>query len=224
MTCCQCEGIERQFGSKVARWELRRFRRRGPIGTTRVLIEALRRDGIAGASILDVGGGIGAIHHELLAAGAREATHVDVSPDYLDVAREEAQRRGHAKRVQFVRGDFVELAPGLPSADIVTLDRVICCYPDVEALVAVSAAKARRVYGAIYPREGWWMRLSLGAVNVINRLRRTAFRVYLHPPATIDAILRRHGLAPRSAQRTLAWEVVLYTRSHGSIAEAPRSS
>jgi SAM-dependent methyltransferase len=177
-----------------------------------MLIEALRREGVADASILDVGGGIGAIHHELLAGGAREATQVDVSPDYLDVARHESQRRGHAERVRFIHGDFVPLALELAAADVVTLDRVICCYPDVEPLVARSAEKARRLYGAVYPRHGWWMRLGVGAANLINRLRRTAFRVYLHPPATIDAILRRHDLERRSAQRTLAWEIVVYTR------------
>ncbi len=212
VSCCQCEGIERQFGRKTARWELRRFRKRGPAPTTRMLIEALRREGVGGASILDIGGGVGAIYHELLASGAGDAVHVDVSPDYLTVAREEAERRGHAARVQFIRGDFVDVATSLRDSDVVTLDRVICCYPDMERLVALSADKARRLLGAVYPREAWWMRLAIPAINVVSRLRRSAFRSYLHPPAAIDAVLRAHGLERRSFRRTLAWEVVVYSR------------
>ena len=212
VTCCQREGIERQFGRRTARWELGRFRKRGPAATTRMLIEALRREGVAGASILDIGGGVGAIYHELLGSGARRAVHVDVSPDYLTVAREEAERRGHADRVEFVRGDFVDLAATRSEADVVTLDRVICCYPDMERLVALSAAKARRLLGAVYPREAWWMHLAVTAVNAVSRVRRSAFRTFVHRPAAIDAVLRAHGLERRSFHRTLAWEVAVYGR------------
>ena len=212
VSCCQREGIERQFGRKTAQWELRRFRKRGAAKTTRMLIDALRREGVSGASILDVGGGVGAIYHELLASDARNAVHVDVSPEYLNVAREEAERRGHAHRVDFVRGDFVDVAATQAEADVVTLDRVICCYPDMHRLVALSADKTRRLLGAVYPRESWWLRLGLAGVNVVNRIRRCAFRTYLHPPAAIDAVLRAHGLQRRSFRRTLAWEVAVYSR------------
>jgi SAM-dependent methyltransferase len=216
VTCCQREGIERQFGRRTAQWELRRLRKRGPAATTRMLIDAVRSEGVTDAAILDIGAGVGAIYHELLASGARNAVHVDVSPEYLSVAREEAERRGHALRVQFIRGDFVEVAPTLPDAEIVTLDRVICCYPDMERLVALSADKTRRLLGAVYPREAWWLRLALGAVNAVNRLRRCAFRTYLHPPAAIDAIIRARGLERRSFRRTLAWEVAVYARRAAS--------
>jgi len=177
-----------------------------------MLIDTLREQGVTGASILDVGGGVGAIYHELLGSGARDAVHVDVSPDYLSVAREETERRGTGGRVRFVRGDFVDAAPTLGDSDIVTLDRVICCYPDMERLVALSAGKARRLFGAVYPREAWWMRLALAAVNFISRLRRSAFRAYIHSPRAIDAVLRAQGLERRSFRRTVAWEVVVYSR------------
>ncbi|MFN2567458.1 MAG: class I SAM-dependent methyltransferase [Gemmatimonadaceae bacterium] len=212
VTCRQCEGIESQFGRRTAKWELRRFRKRGPRPTTRLLIDALRREGVAGASILDIGGGVGAIYHELLASGARGAVHVDISPDYLSAASEESRRQGHAARVEFVRADFVEAASTLAESDVVTLDRVICCYPEMERLVALSAAKTRRLLGAVYPREAWWMRVLVAAVNAVSRIRRSGFRTYLHPPAVIDAVVRGHGLECRSLQRTLGWEVAVYSR------------
>jgi magnesium-protoporphyrin O-methyltransferase len=177
-----------------------------------MLIDALNREGVADASILDVGAGVGAIYHELFASGLRDAVHVDVSPDYLGVAREEAERRGHAARVQFVRGDFVDVAAAQSEADVVTLDRVICCYPNMERLVTLSAEKARRLVGAVYPREAWWVRFFVAATNAFCRLRRTAFRAFVHPPAAIDAVLHTRGFERRSLRRTLAWEVVVYAR------------
>lgn len=213
--CCQAEAIAELFGPRIARRELRRFRRRGPIRTTRMLIEALRAEGVGGASILDVGGGVGAIHHELLDAGASEALQVDVSPSYLEAAREEAARRGHDGRVELRHGDFVALAGKVGDFDVVSLDRVICCYPDMERLVALSAGRARRLYGAVYPRDVWWVRAALAMGNACMRLRRSAFRLYLHPPAAVEAVLREHGLTPRTRRRTLVWHIVVYAREGG---------
>lgn len=212
VSCCQCEGIATQFGAKTARRDLRRFRRRGPPESTRLLIDDLRAAGVAGASLLDIGGGVGAIHHALIGAGARDAVHVDVSSDYIAAAREEAVRRGHGDRVRFIHGDFVQVAPTLPDAEVVTLDRVICCYPDMEALVTAAAAKARRVFGAVYPRDVWWVRLAVRGVNLVLGVRRSAFRTFVHPPAAIDAVLRQHGLERRALRRTTVWEVVTYVR------------
>lgn len=212
VTCAQCEGIERQFSRKPAEKELRRFRRRGPVPTTKILIAELAAGGATAGSLLDVGGGIGAMHHMLLDDGVREAVQVDVSPAYISVAQEEARRRGHTDRVRFVRGDFVALADELAAADIVTLDRVICCYPDMEQLVAGAANKARRLLGAVYPRETRFVRAMLAMTNLVMRLRRTAFRVYLHPPRVIERSMLRRGLVRRSSRRTLVWEIVVYER------------
>lgn len=212
VTCCQCEGLESQFGPETAERELRRFRRRGPIRSTRLLIDDVREAGIAGASLLDIGGGIGAIHHTLLDSGTRDAVHVDVSANYIDAARDEAARRGHADRVRFVHGDFVQLSPSLADADIVTLDRVICCYPDMESLVSHAADRTRRIFGAVYPRDRWWVRLGVRSINALLRLRRSAFRVYVHSPAGIEVVLRSHGLEPMKRRRTAVWEIAIYTR------------
>ncbi|MDH5588764.1 MAG: class I SAM-dependent methyltransferase, partial [Gemmatimonadota bacterium] len=156
MACRQCEGIEAFFDDGVARRELRRYRRKGVGGTTRILLEALRSPsagtGVAGRSFLDIGGGVGAIQHELMAAGATHGTHADASPAYLDAARSEGERRGHADRVRYVLGDFVDVADDIEPADVVTLDRVVCCYPDMPALVDASASRALESYGLVFPR------------------------------------------------------------------------
>ena len=127
-------------------------------------------------------------------------------------AREEAERRGHGPRVEFVHGDFIDLASGIPAADVVTLDRVICCYPDMERLVGLSAQKARRLYGAVYPRDVRWIHIAIRVINLVQRIKRSPFRVFLHSPAAIDGVLRIAGLERHTVRRTPGWEVVIYGR------------
>jgi hypothetical protein len=213
MTSCCCQGVDEIFGEKTARHDLRRYRKRGPSKATRVLLEALAREGLAGATVLDIGGGIGAIQHALLEAGAARATSVEASAAYLRAAQDEAERRGHGDRISYHAGDFVELADRVEPADVVTLDRVICCYPDMEALVGRSAAHAQRLYGLVYPRDRWWVGAGIHATNLAMRLARRAFRAYLHRSSAVDAVARRHGLLPRLSQPAgPVWQVALYAR------------
>ena len=213
MSSCCCQGANEVFGARTARHDLRRYRRRGPSRPTRVLLEAIRSEGIERATVLDIGGGIGAIPQELLAAGAERATSVEASAAYLRAAREEAARRGTAGRMSYHGGDFVALADGIEPADVVTLDRVICCYPDVEALVGRSAERAGRLYGLVYPRDTWWVRLGIATTNLGMRLARRVYRAYAHRPSTVDAEARRRGLEPRLRRGVGPfWQVALYTR------------
>jgi magnesium-protoporphyrin O-methyltransferase len=203
---------------------LRRFRRRGPIRSTQLLIDGLRGAGVGGASLIDIGGGVGAIHHTLLDAGAASAAQVDISPEYIKAARDEAARRGHGDRVSFIHGDFVQLAAELPDADIVTLDRVICCYPDMPALVGAAADRARRLIGAVYPPDTWWTRIGVRAVNALMRLRRSEFRVYMHSPSDIDDVLQRRGFDCVTRRRTMLWQIAIYERPAASWVAAQRKT
>jgi magnesium-protoporphyrin O-methyltransferase len=213
MTSCQCEGIERCFNPRLAVQELNHYRSKGAARSTRRLITALEAEGVAGMTLLDIGGGVGAIPHALLQSGVSSATAVDASTAYLDVAREEAQRRGLGDRIQFEHGNFVELARDIPSADIVTLDRVLCCFDDMSALVNASAARATHFYGLVYPRALWWLR----AVNRVRtgfvRLTGNPMRFFVHPPAAVDATVRAHGFEQRFFDTVGLWQVIVYTRS-----------
>jgi 2-polyprenyl-3-methyl-5-hydroxy-6-metoxy-1,4-benzoquinol methylase len=213
MTSCCCQGVDQMFGERTAQHDLRRYRKRGPSKPTRMLLEALQREGIERATVLDIGGGVGVIQLELLEAGAERATSVEASTAYLRVARDEAQRRGHAHRIRYETGDFIAVADRIEPADVVTLDRVICCYPDMEALVGGSADRARRLYGLVYPRDRWWVAVAFRVVNLVLRVSRRAFRAQLHRPGAVDAVARAHGLRPRLARRAgPVWEVALYSR------------
>ena len=176
------------------------------------MLDALKSESLQAATLLDVGAGIGVIHHELLSAGLLSATHVDATESNIRAAEQEAARRGHTDRIEFLQGDFVELAPEIASADIVTLDRVICCYPNMHQLVAASAGKARHLYGAVYPRERWPIKAWVILENFFRRLIGNPFRTFVHPVAAIDDLLDRNGLERRSVRDTFAWRVAIYAR------------
>ena len=177
-----------------------------------MLIDMIRPIGVDGASLLDIGGGIGIIDQELLKAGAGHAVMVDVSQAYLDVAREEARAVGLLDRIEFHQGDFVQRARETAPADIVTLDRVVCCYADADALVGLSAAHAGRAYGLVLPRDRLVVRSAIRVYNWTLRLRRKAYRGYVHSNAAIDRLAAAGGLRQRSAGRTFIWRVVVYER------------
>lgn len=212
MSCCEPPAWASQFDRKTAVRDLRDYRRHGPAGTTGALIDALRHAGVEHSALLDIGGGVGAIQFELLAAGAREATSVDASADYLAAAREEAARRGVTARIRFQQGDFVQLAPQIPAADVVTLDRVVCCYAQMEPLVRLSAERCRRLYGLVYPRDLWLERTVVRVQNVIRRLWGNPFRSYVHSVAAMDALIRSLGFTLLQKLRTFAWEVAVYEK------------
>jgi hypothetical protein len=216
MNCCQqCAGVEQTFNTKVVTRELRHYRRKGPARTTRLLLDALKGYDIMGATLLDIGGGVGAIQHDLLKAGVSRTVGVDASSAYLQAAREEAGRQGHAGRADYHHGDFVALAPDIPQADIVTLDRVICCYHDMEALVGQSSARARRLYGVVYPRDRWLNRVGIAVMRFFLWLQGSSFRVFVHPSEAVNALVEGNGLRQCFRRTSGMWQVVVYERVGG---------
>lgn len=208
---CAC-AIGNEFGERQARQDQKAYNRNGPAKTTAWLIDGLAEGGVDGQTVLDIGAGVGAVHLGLLAAGAASAVDVDGSPAYVVVAREEARRLGRSADVRHETGDFVELAASLEPADLVALDRVVCCYPDMDALVRRSIALARRRFGLVYPRDRWWIRAGGGFLNALSRLARMRIRAWVHPTAEVDAIVRAAGFTPRLEKSTIFWQVVVYER------------
>lgn len=213
MPCSCCEVTDHAFSESEAKHEAREYRKYGPSGQTREMLRAIRSHTSKDATILDIGGGVGVIHHELLGEVARSAIHVDASSAYLKQAREEAARRGHSDRVDFIHADFTDVAPDLPKADIVTLDRVVCCYPDYRILLSTAAGRSQHLLGMTYPRETWYMRASLKTMNFFQRLRRDPFRVFVHPIAEMDQLLRGLGMRRICFKRLFIWEMALYERT-----------
>lgn len=219
MQCCRCAGYaaaERQFGPDVAQRDIERYHRKGPDATTRLLLGSVRDGMPPGGSLLDIGGGVGVVSFELLAGGLTRATLVEASPSYLDAALQEAERRGSADRVCFIAGDFTSLTSGIDAADIVTMHRVICCYPDYVTLLSEAARRCRRVLAFSYPRDRWYVRAWLGFENLRRRVFRNPFRTFVHSPQAMAAILRDAGLQRISRRHTAVWCVDVYGRTDGT--------
>jgi 2-polyprenyl-3-methyl-5-hydroxy-6-metoxy-1,4-benzoquinol methylase len=214
MDCCHRVASNEMFDAAVARRDLRKFQRKGPDAPTRQLLAGVQARTLPDRpTLLDVGGGVGTIHHVLLDRGFSEATHVDASDAYLAAAADEARRLGHAERVRFHAGTFPpEDASALSSADVVTLNRVVCCDPDYRRLLTAAATHARRVLAFSYPRPRWIVRRVAAAANVLQRLRRKQFRAYVHPPAEMRAVLEMQGLRQTWTGGTWLWAVEVFER------------
>jgi 2-polyprenyl-3-methyl-5-hydroxy-6-metoxy-1,4-benzoquinol methylase len=213
MRCCTryCAG-EKQFNRKVAERDLRRYRRRGADATTRLMLAELRRWPLEGRRLLDVGGGIGVIGKELAGTGVAGATMVEASPAYLEVARREIESQYGSRPTQFILGDFALVAGNLPDADVVTLDRVVCCYPDVQALLRQAASRARELLAFTYPRDRWYVRIVFALENIWLRLTGKSFRTFVHPPGRMGAVLEAAGLVRATQRETFVWTLDLYHR------------
>jgi len=210
--CCSC-CYDDEFDQRHAEGKLRDYRRKGPGRTSLALADALAKGGVEGRSVLDIGAGVGAVHHLLLERGAAIATDVDASRPYLDAARSEAERRGLADRVRFEYGDFVALAPAIEPADLVALDRVVCCYGDVDALVGRAADLTRRRLGIVIPPDGRIAGLVIGLLNTWPFLTRSPFRAYAHPHERVTAAACRAGLEPAGPiMKVGVWRLLVFER------------
>jgi magnesium-protoporphyrin O-methyltransferase len=207
-----CDAAARHFDATVAEEDLAQYRERGLEKRARLLMDALRRSGVTGRSVLDIGSGVGAVSFELLKAGASHATLAEASPAYLAAARTEAARAGVTDRLDLIAGDFVDTVNEIPVADIVIMDRVICCYPDWSPLLTAAASRGRALLGLVYPRARPDVRLVIGFDNLRRRLKGDPFRAFVHPPAAMEAALRSSGWRLVSRAGTFVWRVDLFAR------------
>ncbi|HTS73702.1 MAG TPA: methyltransferase domain-containing protein [Gaiellaceae bacterium] len=214
MSCPCCpppSEYRRLFSRRIAGFEARRYRRRGLSRSARGLVAAA--GDVGGATVLDVGGGVGTLGLELLERGASRATVVELSAGYESAAEELLAEHRLAGRVVRRVGDFVVEDELVEPHDLVVLHRVVCCYPDADALVAAASRHTRASLLLTYPRIRRLSRLGFGAINLWLRLTRCGFRTYVHPFATIAAAAEREGLR-LEARSTVdpVWENAVFVR------------
>ncbi len=215
-SCCgggipSCEHV---FDERTADDDLRRYRKSGPSWATRELIDGLA-DGldVADLSVVDIGAGVGAVHIGLLERGARTAVDIDGSSAYLAAARGEAARRGLEDRITHILGDVTSVAGDVEPADLVALDRVVCCYPDAPTLLSAAAALATRRVGFVYPRDTWWVRLGVTISNPILFRRSVGYRMRVHRPSLLADVLRSAGFRRRQIRDGRVWRVETWERA-----------
>ncbi|HYU62565.1 MAG TPA: methyltransferase domain-containing protein [Verrucomicrobiae bacterium] len=211
--CCSPKGYRWVFSERSARAEAKRYRRKGLDSTSRRIVDFLVAHGVKDRTVLEVGGGIGAIQIELLKAGASRTTSVELTPTYEEVAQGLLEDAGLADRVDRKLLDFAQDAGQVAPADVVIMNRVICCYPDMPRLAGAAAGHTRQVLVISYPKYTWWTRIGLGLSNVALQLLRREFHIFVHRPDRIIATTREQGLEPVLDQGGVLWTVAALRRS-----------
>ena len=163
--------------------------------------------GVVGASVLEIGGGVGQIQIELLKRGAARTVNVELVRGYETEAQRLLQDSGLVGRTERRVQDIAVRTEGIEAADIVVLHRVVCCYPDFTRLLGSAADLARRLLVFSYPRHDALGRLVVRVQNAFFKLRRNDFRAFNHSPDAMLAVLGEHGLRRAYAYRGPVWQV-----------------
>jgi len=211
-SCCNPRGCDGFFTARFARRAARRYRERGVDKTASRMLAFLEEQGIEGATVLEVGGGVGELQIELLKKGAAGTVNLELSPAYDEEASEllrEAGVEGRAeRRLHDLAADPEDVAP----ADVVVLHRVVCCYPDYERLLRAAGEHARRLLVFSYPPRNSVSRLLIAGQNLFFRLRGQEFRTFVHPPARMLAVLGQRGLRRTYDHHSLVWQIAGFER------------
>src|SRR6266545_1147599 len=205
--CCYPRDYGRFFSKRFARRLAKKYRKRGLDKTARKMAAFARERGVEGATVLEIGGGVGEIEIELLKAGAARAENLELSPAYEEEAGTLAKEAGMGGRVDWRLQDVAEDPEAVEPADIVVMHRVVCCYPDYERLLGAAADHARRALVFSYPPRNGVFRAFYGVFNFVMRLMRSSFRGFAHPPGAMLAVLEGRGLRRTYDHHTGIWRV-----------------
>ena len=199
--CCEPGAYDTIFGARFSRHLARRYRSRGLDRTASRMVEFLSEHGVAGATVLEIGGGVGAIQLELLRRGAARATNLELADSYEADAAVLAAEAGVSDRISRRQVDLARSPDAVEQHDIVVLHRVVCCYPDHEKLLS-----ALLVFS--HPPRNAWSRSAIAVENLWFRVRGIGFRTYAHDPAAMTAAARRPHLDVAYRHRGLVWHIV----------------
>jgi len=211
--CCDGSGYGGVFNARTAKRYVKSYNKKGLDSTAAPMVGVLRSAGVDGASVLEVGAGSGAALVSLLEAGASEAVAFEISSAYEGPARRLREARGIEAPVEWNTGDFVAMADTVDRADVVFLNRVVCCYPNMEELVDAAASKSTRLLAMSYPRDRWPFRIFIRVMNGLLRLRRSSFRIFLHDPTSVAARVSTAGLQELAAGTAGGWHWTVWERS-----------
>ena len=211
MSCCT-NGLTEMFSEDVSRSDADHYRKHGLPKRARKLLSAIEATtSLAGKRTLEIGVGVGAVSIEMLRRGAASATGVDAVASQLEQARLLAAEKGVADRLDLVLSEFTQTTQ-VAQADVVVLDRVVCCYPDWQALLAGAASHARIGVALTYPRAVWWVRILWWIADMWARFTRDGFRLFIHSPRQMHALLARSGFKPRVVGHYYWWEIAIAAR------------
>ncbi len=213
MTCERhCCGADQFFDLKNARKKIKHYKKKGAIKTTKKMVDLLFLQDVKGKSLLDVGGGIGAIQWEFLKNGGAKTQDVDSSRAFLDVASSFADENQYSDKAKFLFGDLVDKHDEIVAADFVTLDKVVCCYPDYKSLLDIALKKCNNTIVLSYPLAGWISEFVNFLSDFYLYFTKNPFRSFVHPPKEIENFMISRGFMPVQKQISFPWHVQVYQK------------
>ena len=210
--CCDQDSYGTVFNGRFARRTSRRYRRRGPTPAAQAIADFVCSKGIEGATVLEIGGGVGHLHVDLLRRGAAHVTNLEISSNYEAEAARLLAETGMADRVTRRFVDIAQEPDAVEPADVVILHRVVCCYPDYETLLGVAASHARRTLAYSHPANNLLNRLEFGGENVYRWMRRSDFRTFVHPAEDMVRAAQVDGMSVGLRRHARDWDVVGLSR------------
>lgn len=211
-SCCRARPVEQMFRPETARQNLESYRKKGLGALSRRMVEAAAHGGLEDARVLDIGGGIGAVQAELLERGADTGEIAELVSSYEDPALELAREKGLEGRVSYRVADILETPGAVGPADVVVMNRVVCCSPDGPALAAAAARLTRRTLVLSFPRDVFWARAGVRFLNAWLWLMRRSFRTFVHPTAKLLAAAEGEGLHLVERGNDAFWEFAALSR------------
>ncbi len=163
--------------------------------------------------MLEIGGGAGALHQDLLRQGVvSTVTGVDASSAYLEAAKDNAAHFGLSEQINYIKQDFAQSAEAVESADLVVLDRVICCYPHLDQLLGKAAQHTSQFLAISYPVDRNWVRFGHWVIDTFLSLVKSGYHPYVHAQDAIEAVAAANGLQPVHQVRHYIWQVMVFER------------
>jgi predicted RNA methylase len=211
--CCRGGPCEEFFRPRIARRSLDQYRSKGHGDLERRLVEVASRGGLEGARVLEIGGGIGTIQAELLEGGAERGEVVEVVAAWEPYALELARDKGLETRTSFRVADVLESPESVEGADVVVMNRVVCCSPDGVQLTGAAARLAQRTLVLSFPRANFWFRMGIRLLNTGMWVARRSFRVFAHPRDALIGAASSEGLRLAETGREGLWEYATLRRA-----------
>jgi len=211
--CCTPKGYETIFSERNAWAERKRYRKKGLDPLSKKVAETVKDGGVEGRTLLEVGGGLGAIQVELLKAGLERSVNVELTATYEGAAAKLLEDERLTEKVQREILDFATRGDTVEPADVVVLNRVLCCYPEMPRLATAAADHARRTLVLTFPNGRWYIRAGLAAANLLFKVFRVQFHIFSHPPELIRQTVEGRGFTTRLDRSSIVWRLVVFDRA-----------
>ena len=191
---------------------MKKFNRRGAGKPTKKLLKLLLDQDVKEKTLLDIGGGIGAIQWSFLKNGGKRTMDVDASNGYIHVAKAHAHENNLTNKADFLMGNFVDNSEEIGVHDFVTLDKVVCCYPDYKTLLGLALEKCDQTVGLVFPLGGPISKVTAMFENLYFFFKKNPFQTYIHSPREIENFIISKGFALAKKKISFPWHVQVYTK------------